>query len=429
MASEIVYNLPQADEAEKIVLGTMMLDSDSAIPAIEGLLDEDDFFSIQHRTIYHAIMHQFVSGGAADAVGVTHYLESTDKEEKAGEPLYITDLMMRVTTTATLQQYAQMVIFQSQKRKLIFAGKKLEELGYRAIDDTAKLQEDAMTLVNKAIFNESVSREIRPISDLEEEFLARIEAERGRDRPKEYLTTGFKTLDNRIFDMRGQLMVIAGSASMGKTLYLLNMAYKQARTGVKVGIISLEMTDDAIMNRLLIRHTKISAKERKYAQMDVIRKGMGELLILPIWLVSLGTSSLMGILREMRQMVLQYGIQCIYIDYMQLIGDISSPQRVIELEEISRQMLLFTKKYNVGIVIGSQFNREVMGTGDKRPKRKEYVDKGDTTVDEFGSSNLEMEIHWLKNRIYGEAGMVDKMAYQLSKQWVEDITYAPEEMR
>ena len=439
---------PRSEEAEKIVLGSMLLEPDESIPTAEGIISADDFFSMKHRKIYQAIMHQFYAGRAADIVGVTQYLRDTGDLERAGGLMYVTDLPDYVTTTATLQHYIQIIISQSQKRKLISAGTQLVELGYHSDGDVAQMQETAMHTINEAIFDEGVANEIRPIAELEAEFMERIEAEKNTGRPSNYLTTGFKTLDERIFDLRGQLVFIAGSTSVGKSLFLLNMAYKQAKKGIKVGVISLEMTDVAIVNRLLIRHMGVSAKDRKYKQLEEIRKSVGEVLILPMWLVSLGTSSLIGILREMRQMVLQHGIQCIYVDYIQLIGDISSSQRVNELEEISRQLLLFTKKYKVGVVVGSQFSREVMGTGDKRPKlwmlrgsggiennsdiviglfRKDYIDKSASMTDGFHEKNLEMEIHWLKNRNDGEAGMVDKMMYQLDRQMIGDITYASED--
>ena len=443
-----IKDLPHNVEAEKVVLGSMLLEPDESIPTAEGIISAEDFYSMPHRKIYRAIMHQFYAGGAADIIGVRQHLEDTGDLVRIGGSPYMNNLLDTVTTTASLQHYIQIIVAQSQKRKLISAGMQLEELGYRSDGDVAQMQEKAMRTINEAIFDEGVSNEIRPISELEAEFMERIAAEKETGRPSNYLTTGFKTLDERVFDLRGQLMFIAGSSSMGKSMCMLNMAYKQAKKGVKVGVISLEMTDVAIMNRLLIRHMGVSAKDRKYKPLEEVRKSVGEVLILPMWLVSLGTSSLIGILREMRQMVLQHGIQCIYVDYVQLIGDISSSQRVNELEEISRQLLLFSKKYNVGVVVGSQFSREVMGTGDKRPKlwmlrgsggiennsdiviglfRKDYIDKSESMTDGFHSTSREMEIHWLKNRNDGEAGMVDKMMYRLDRQMIEDMTYAPEE--
>jgi replicative DNA helicase len=442
-----LMQLPHSEEAEKIVLGSMMLEPDRVISLSEGIIEVNDFFNMKHRDIYKAITKQFYAGRAADIIGVTQYLRDTERLDKIGGPIYLSDLISYVTTTASFEHYVQMVVAASRKRKIINAGNELLEIGYHSEDDIPQMQEKTLEVVNRAIIDKNANSEIKQISELEPQFIERLQAEKNTGRPEGYLTTGFKTLDNRISDLRGQLTLIAGSSSTGKSLTMLNMAYKQAKKGIKVGIISLEMTNDAIMNRLLIRHMLLPDKQRAYKPMDIVRKAAGEILILPIWLVSLGASSLFGIMREMRQMVLHNGIQCIYLDYLQLIGDVSSQNRATELESITRTLLLFTKKHNIGLVIGSQFNREVMGTSDKRPRlwmlrgsggiennvdvaiglfRPEYADAAKTMEESYNDKESKIEIHWLKNRNDGRSGIIDTMNCSLEEQRISDPAWGEE---
>ena len=309
-----IRDLPHSEEAERVILGSMLIESDRVIPLSEGVIERDDFFSMAHRKLYDAITTQFYAGRAADAIGVSQQLYDTGNLEKTGGRLYINDLMDSVATTASFEYYMQMIVAASKKRKLIDAANNLLEIGYHSDGDISQMQEKALEVVNTALLDEDPNSEIKQISELEESFIERLEAEKKTGRPDNYLTTGFSTLDNRILDLRGQLALIAGAPSAGKSMVMLNMAYKQARKGIKVGIISLEMTDNAILNRLLVRHMKMPDKKRRYAPMDAVRKSAGEVLTLPIWLVSLGASSLFGIMREMRQMVARDGVQCIYLD-------------------------------------------------------------------------------------------------------------------
>lgn len=425
--------LPKSDEAEKVILGAMLLEPDHIVPMVEGMIEASDFYHRAHRKIYRTIMELFYAGRAADLVGVADHLSDAEGLEQVGGRLYLNSLLDAITTVESVPYYAQIIRAKSWRRRLIEAGGRMTELGYHSDGDITKTQETAMSIVNEAILEKGIEDEIHPLADLEKEYLERLKAEKRAGRPESYLTTGFETLDRRIPDLTGQFMVVAGSSSIGKSLFMLNMAYKQAKKGIRVGFLSLEMLEIALLDRLLENHAGITDERRKFTPMEDLSKKAGEILRLPIWTVALGTSSLFGILRQMRQLVLRDEVRCIYIDYLQLIGDVISSQRVSELEDICRHALLFAKKYKVGVVIGSQFSREAMTTADKRPElwmlrgsggienaadvviglfRPEYADK-------TKSSGI-MEIHWLKNR-NGRRNIMDRMSCNLELQRIEDL--------
>jgi len=125
----------------------MMLEPDRVISLSEGIIEVNDFFNMKHRDIYKAITKQFYAGRAADIIGVTQYLRDTERLDKIGGPIYLSDLISYVTTTASFEHYVQMVVAASRKRKIINAGNELLEIGYHSEDDIPQMQEKPLRLL------------------------------------------------------------------------------------------------------------------------------------------------------------------------------------------------------------------------------------------------------------------------------------------
>lgn len=426
-----ITTLPHDDMAEQIVLGSLLLEPDENWPIIEGLLTEDNFFRDKHKRIFNASQHLYYDGKAADIVGVRVFLEENNDLNKIGGFLYLSDLLDSVITSASLSHYADIVKKKSGMRDLINAGRKITEFGLYGNGDLEEARDKALDVFNKAVLTEG-KNEIESVADTAQPFLDDLEALRKGGVVG--LTTGYKELDHHIMDLRGQLVVVAGSPSMGKSMLMIGMLRRQAKKGVKAGIISMEMTKGLIFRRLVQAEGRLSKDKIQYGPMDTIRAASMKIIQMPIWISATGSTNMSGILRQMRQMVLKDNIECIYIDYLQLIGGIKTDNRSEELGTIMRELLSFAQKYEIGIVVGSQINREAMKQSeDKRPHLWQLRSSGEieNTADivlglyrpDYADREVEsglMEVHFMKFRS-GQQNTMIEFACNLEHQRIDTL--------
>ena len=426
-----IITLPHDDMAEQIVLGSLLLEPDESWPIIEGLLTENNFFRDKHKTIFNASQRLYYDGKAADIVGVRIFLEENNDLNKIGGFLYLSDLLDSVITSASLKHYADIVKKKSGIRDLIKAGRKITEFGLHGNGDLEEARDKALDVFNKAVLSEGKD-EIQPVAELTQPFLDDLEALRRGGVVG--LTTGYKELDHYIMDLKGQLVIVAGSPSAGKSMFMINMLRRQASKGIRVGIVSMEMTKELIYRRLIQAEGRLSKDKIQYGSMENIRKAAMKVAQQPIFVSASGSTNMSGVLRQMRQLILRDKAECIYIDYLQLISGLDTNNRSEELGIIMRGLLSFAQKYEKGIVAGAQINREAMKQGtDKRPHLWQLRSSGEieNTADivlglyrpDYADREVEsglMEVHFMKHRS-GQQNTMIEMACNLEHQRIDTL--------
>ena len=356
MVSGEIRELPKNREAEQVVLGSMILEADFVVPDVEEIVGVDDFYFSPHRSIFDTACKMFDTGDTVDIISLSNKLEEAGLLEKAGGRLYLNELIDKVTTTSSVKHYCEIIKKKSSLRSLIMAGAKVEEIGYSTDGDIEEAKDEALSVVMQAI-EANDSGQIKQISELVDPFVERIRLM--EETGDIGLSCGYPSLDNYAWGFDGKLTVIAGASSMGKSVLMMNMARKIAKKGVAAGFVSMEMSDDAVIMRLAQAESMMTRNEVLRGGVEGARRAASRIATLPLYIMSMGPSSLTSALRQMRQMVMKYHVKAIFVDYLQLIDHAPlSRNKNEEVGYIARMLKKFSFEYDVGVFTGSQLNRK-----------------------------------------------------------------------
>ena len=356
MVSGEIRELPKNREAEQVVLGSMILEADFVVPDVEEIVGVDDFYFSPHRSIFDTACKMFDTGDTVDIISLSNKLEEAGLLEKAGGRLYLNELIDKVTTTSSVKHYCEIIKKKSSLRSLIMAGAKVEEIGYSTDGDIEEAKDEALSVVMQAI-EANDSGQIKQISELVDPFVERIRLM--EETGDIGLSCGYPSLDNYAWGFDGKLTVIAGASSMGKSVLMMNMARKIAKKGVVAGFVSMEMSDDAVIMRLAQAESMMTRNEVLRGGVEGARRAASRIATLPLYIMSMGPSSLTSVLRQMRQMVMKYHVKAIFVDYLQLIDHAPlSRNKNEEVGYIARMLKKFSFEYDVGVFTGSQLNRK-----------------------------------------------------------------------
>ena len=374
--------MPHNLEAERSVIGAILMDNELIAPATE-LLTGDDFYSRANGLVFDAMVELYQERRPIDAVTLSNKLKEKNAPEEMSGPEFIREILNSVPTSANLKHYAQIVYEKSTLRRLIRITEEISKDCYLAQD---KL-EDILENTEKSIFNLVQSRNNReyvPMSDIVIEVLRKIELASKTKGHITGLSTGFADLDFKTAGLQpSDFILIAARPSMGKTAFSLSLldhvVVKKQQSAV---IFSLEMSKEQLVNRLFAMEARIDAQN--------IRSGN---LTDEEWehLVTasevLGSSKLIiddtpGIsITEMRSKCRRYkmdmDIQLIVVDYIQLMSaGGKSDSRQQEVSNISRSLKGLARELNVPIIVLSQLNRAVENRTDHRPMLSDIRESG-----------------------------------------------------
>ena len=380
-----VRELPKNIEAEQVVLGSAILEPESTMPILVEKLVPDHFYERRHRVIFRAIRDLFDRGEPADIVLLANRLEETDDMERAGGRMYLNELLDRTTTTASLEYYADIVRRKATLRSLIEAGGRISELGFDEVSETEKILDNAETL----IFDIS-SRDTGSAYFLLSDFLYEHieELEKLHKNPDQHtvtgFSTGFKELDEMTAGMqRSDLVIVAGRPGTGKTSFLLALARQMAiRDKAKIGIFSLEMRKEHLLERLLCGEGKINlhhlrAGKVTQAKWRDITDAAGKLHRAQIIVDDDPAASILDIRARARRMAAQYGLDVVMLDYLQLTeGGIRAERREQEVAYISRSLKRLARELDICVIAASQLNRSPEGRTEKRPRLADLRESG-----------------------------------------------------
>jgi len=387
MAENTIQNVqlrvpPQSPEAEQSVLGSLMLDRD-AIIKIADILTPDDFYEHRHSQIFQSMIDLYEDRSSIDILTVSSRLEDQKQMEQIGGTTYLTSLVNAVPSAMHVVHYANIVRRKGTLRKLIHAANEIGELGFREEEDLDLLLDQA----EQKLFGVSqkyLKQNFVSLDTVLHETFERIDElhrERGKLRG---LSSGFGDLDKLLGGLqRSDLIIIAARPSMGKTTFALDIArHLGVKQKVPVGIFSLEMSKDQLVDRLLSSEAEVSlwkmrtgqlSDQGQYNDFERIGHAMGRLSEAPIYIDDSASSSIMEIRTKARRLRAEHDLGLVMVDYLQLMEGHGRSQdnRVQEISEISRALKSLARELNVPVVALSQLSRKVE---DRRPQIPQLSD-------------------------------------------------------
>ncbi len=383
---------PHSAEAEQSVLGGILLDT-SAWDKIADLLSESDFYRNEHRLIWRHIGRLTEQAKPVDVITVAESLESNAELEKAGGLVYLGTLAQNVPSAANIRRYAEIVRERAIMRKLVEVGSEIATSAYNPGGRSAgQLLDEAESRVLE--INEEGERGNKGfigMPPLLTQVVERIETLYGRDGDNDVTgtATGFTDLDRMTSGLQpGDLVIVAGRPSMGKTAFSINIAENVALDGKPVAIFSMEMGGAQLAMRMigsvgrLNQHTLRTGRleDDDWARMT---HALGLLNDAPIFIdetPGLNALELRSRSRRLhRQNLENGGLGLIVIDYIQLMSSPAgkgSENRATEISEISRSLKSLAKELHVPVIALSQLNRSLEQRPNKRPVMSDLRESG-----------------------------------------------------
>lgn len=378
-------SLPNNLEAEQSVLGSMIIDKNAIVRATESL-KSDDFYRDSHKVIFSGIMELFQKDIPIDMITLIEHLKSVEKLDSAGGISYITEISNSVPSIANLNSYVKIVEEKAILRRLIKASNEIIEKTYSGQD----VVENVIDFAQKKVFDIAEKRstnDYEPISSVLERGFLEIERLFNNKGAITGIPTGFKDLDAKTSGFqKGDMVLIAARPSMGKTTFALNIAQQAAlRAGKSVVIFSLEMSKEQLAYKLLCAEANVDMLKLRTGNLDDedwenIARASGPLAAAKIYIDDTAGVSVMEMRAKCRRIKMEYGIDLIMIDYLQLMSG-SGESRQQEVSEISRSIKALAKEMQCPVVALSQLSRAPEQRADHRPMLSDLRESGSIEQD------------------------------------------------
>ncbi len=375
---------PQAVDLEQAVLGAMMLEKNAVTETID-ILSQESFYDPKHQYIFAVIKDLFGTSKPIDILTVIDKLKRNGELEAAGGAAYVSQLTSRVASTAHVEFHARIISEKHIKRELI---RMCTEVMRDAFDDT----NDVFDVLNKAegdlfkIAENNMGKAVDVMQNVVREAIEEIEAASQNSDGISGIPTGFFELDKLTSGwQRSDMIVIAARPAMGKTAFVLSMARNTAVDHNQgVAIFSLEMSSVQLVKRLIASETRLSAEKLRKGDLrddefQQLHTRISKLATAPLYIDDTPGISIFDLRAKCRRLKMQYDIQMVIIDYLQLMtaGAKTQGNREQEISSISRSIKEIAKELNVPIIALSQLSRSVeQRGGDKRPVLSDLRESG-----------------------------------------------------
>lgn len=379
---------PQAIEAERSVLGSLLLDAEAIIKVADTLRTED-FYRPDHKAIYEAILALFEHRRAIDVVTLTEHLESTKQLETAGGASVIASLTGSVPSAANAEHYAQIVHEKGVLRRLIRTAGAITQLGYQEDRPVDELVDEAERMMFE-VSQQSVMAKFEPVKDILTRAFERIEDLHEHKGKTRGVPTGFAELDNLLSGLQNSdLVIIAARPSMGKTSFALNIAHHAAVTHkAPIGFFSLEQSKDQLVDRLIAGEANVDSWKLRTGNLanedfERLNYAMGVLADAPLFIDDQPNMTVMEVRTKARRLQLEHGLAMVVVDYLQLMQgrQTRDNNRVQEISDISRGLKGLARELNVPVVALSQLSRGVEQRPDHRPVLSDLRESGSIEQD------------------------------------------------
>ncbi|PWB47066.1 MAG: replicative DNA helicase [Nitrosomonadales bacterium] len=379
---------PHSIEAEQSVLGGLLLDN-SAWDRIADVVAESDFYRHDHRLIFRHIFRLLEGGRPADVITVSEALENSAELNNAGGLAYLAALAQNTPSASNIKRYAEIVRDRGVMRKLSEVGTAIADSAYNPLGRNAGqlLDEAEAKVFEIAEANARGKQGFTAIQPLLIQVVERIDELFQRDNPNEVtgIPTGFHDLDQKTSGLQpGDLIIVAGRPSMGKTAFSINIGENVAlNTGLPVAIFSMEMGGAQLAMRMIGSVGKLDQQKIRTGRLqdeDWLRltNAVGKLNDAPIHIDESGALTALELRARARRLHRQCGkLGLIIIDYLQLMsGTGGGENRATEVSEISRSLKALAKELEVPVIALSQLNRSLEQRPNKRPVMSDLRESG-----------------------------------------------------
>ena len=379
---------PQAIEAEQSILGSMMLDN-RVIDEISSELEMRDFYRSDHRLIFEEIINLDGKGEAADVVTVSESLTNLGELEKAGGLAYLGTLAKNTPNTGNVKSYAKIVRERAILRRLIESANDIIQAAY---NPEGKAPEEVLDIAEQLIFeiaknNNQAKAGFRKIDILLAEAVDKIEELFKTKQTVTGVSTGFADLDKKTSGLQGgDLVIVAGRPSMGKTSFAMNLVEEAAiNQNLPVAVFSMEMPGAQLATRMLASLSRVNSTKLRSGQLDnddwpKLTSAMGLLQGRSIYIDDTPALSPLEIRTRSRRLAAEHehGLGIIMIDYLQLMrgSDSKAENRNLEISNITRSLKALAKELDCPVVVLSQLNRGLEQRPNKRPIMSDLRESG-----------------------------------------------------
>ncbi len=380
---------PQSLDAEKALLGAIMIKPECMYD-ISDLVSADSFYVEKHRTIYTAMRELFSKSDPIDVLSVSTRLKEGKLLERAGGAAYLADLVNSVPATANAHHYADLVQKTATLRALIDSAEYIAELGF----DEGRDLEETLEAAEKKIYEITNTPSLHKFVSMREslgEAWERIDHLHKSSDEMRGVPTGFKDLDALLAGLQpSDLVILAARPSMGKTALALDIARQTAILhGTSVGIFSLEMSSQQLVDRMLAAEARVDAWKLRTGKLSTdqefaqVREAIDRLSVAPIYIDDKPANNILAMRSVARRLKREHGLGLIVVDYLQMMaptGKHSADSLVQQVTEISRSLKALARELNVPVLSLSQLSRAVEQRRGK-PRLSDLRDSGSIEQD------------------------------------------------
>lgn len=380
---------PQQLESERALLGAIMIKPD-ALHDVVDVVSADAFYAEKHRILYRMMIELFSKNEPIDLLSVTAKLKDQNHLEQIGGATYLSDIVASVPAASNARHYANIVQKKFLLRGLIDAGEYIAELGYEEAADV----EETLDRAEKRVYEVTNTPTLHKFVSLREELTeswARLEHLAGSKDELRGVKTGFKDLDNLLAGLqKSDLIILAARPSMGKTALALDIARQTAvNNGTVVGLFSLEMSSQQLVDRMVAAEAKVNSWNLRTGKgLDAedyakIRDSYDRLSKAPIFIDDKAANNILNMRAVARRLKREQGLGMIVVDYLQLMmptASRNSDSMVQQVTEISRSLKQLARELDVPVLALSQLSRAVE-TRRGRPRLSDLRDSGSIEQD------------------------------------------------
>lgn len=380
--------IPQNIEAEKSVLAACVLNQ-SAIEEVATKLKPESFFRPAHQRIFKSMMDLYLRHIPIDQISLADNLKAAGDLEAVGGKSYLVELADNTFALTNWQNHMEIVKRTAILRELIYASTQINALAYDAPDDLNIVVEEA----EKALFNVTEKRVSSSFKKAEELMTEAFEELKRLSEQQSHMAgvpTGFKDLDKLFHGLRGgDLIILAARPGVGKTAFALNVAVNAAKMGTTVAFLSLEMSSNQLVQRILCAEARVSLEKLRGGYLgeqewNMLIEACGKLGELDLYIDDTPALSILELRAKARRELRGKENGLIIVDYLQLMQPPMvrrDGNRAVEVAEISRGLKVLAKELSMPVIALSQLSRQVESRSTKRPQLSDLRESGSIEQD------------------------------------------------
>lgn len=373
-------SIPAAIDAERAVLGSILLDPDAFVK-LGRTLQPGDFFRESHGKLYETLQQMNERRDPIDFVTLTEALERRSLLGDIGGPAYLTGLVADIPTALYIDHYARIVADAAARRRLISAAGKIAEIAYEEETDVSEAIDKAEQIVF-GIGENRIRNDFKPVRAVMSQVIERIDFLSRNQGQASGVPTGFTMLDGMLGGLqKTDLIILAARPGVGKTSFSTGIGYGAAkRHGLNVAFISLEMSSEQLTNRILSMETGIDSHRLKSGKVHdeewpIVMEAADVVSRCGLFIEDTPAATMADIRTKCRRLHAEHALDLIIVDYLQLIKG-SGEQRHLELSQITKALKALARELHLPVMVLSQLSRALESRHDKRPMLSDLRESG-----------------------------------------------------